>query len=352
MSDPLSRLTADGLSRLETVRAAQRAFDGGAVLAALQEAVHPDAVLRLGHPIGETVGADALYEAAYAPLIDAFPDLERRDWITFDGVTEEGDHWLGCAGHYVGTFLGPWLDIPPTGHIAAFRFHEFYRLVDGRVAEMQALWDIPELMMRSGVWPMAPSLGHEWLVPGPLTQDGLQVENADPDHGARSLAHVRDMLNAMTRHPKEPPTVMELPRFWHSHMNWYGPAGIGSVRGIAGFRHWHQIPFLKAMPDRGGLRNQLTYHFFAKGDYVAVTGWPNMAQTVLQDGWLGLAPAGRKITLNSLDFWRLESGKIRENWVMLDMLDVYRQLGVDVLARMREFNKARVMGRVTLPAAL
>ncbi|MEL6435893.1 MAG: polyketide cyclase, partial [Pseudomonadota bacterium] len=30
----------------------------------------------------------------------------------------------------------------------------------------------------------------------------------------------------------------------------------------------------------------------------------------------------------------------------VDLVDVYRQLGVDVLGRMREFNKARVPGRV------
>ena len=43
---------------------------------------------------------------------------------------------------------------------------------------------------------------------------------------------------------------MELDRYWHPKMNWYGPAGIGSMRRISGFRNWHQIPFLKAMPDR------------------------------------------------------------------------------------------------------
>lgn len=45
--------------------------------------------------------------------------------------------------------------------------------------------------------------------------------------------------------------------------------------------------------------------------------------------------------MRSLDFWRLENGLIRENWVMVDLLDMYDQIGTDVLARMREFNKAR-----------
>ncbi|MGB1146341.1 MAG: polyketide cyclase, partial [Alphaproteobacteria bacterium] len=46
--------------------------------------------------------------------------------------------------------------------------------------------------------------------------------------------------------------------------------------------------------------------------------------------------------------WRMENGLIRENWVLIDMLDIYRQLGIDVLGRLAEFNKARNLGRVDL----
>ncbi len=53
--------------------------------------------------------------------------------------------------------------------------------------------------------------------------------------------------------------------------------------------------------------------------------------------------------MRSLDFWRLDGEKIRENWVLIDLLDVYQQLGVDVLARMREFNKSRNIGPLTFP---
>jgi hypothetical protein len=56
----------------------------------------------------------------------------------------------------------------------------------------------------------------------------------------------------MKRHPSQGgPEVMEMPRFWHEKTNWYGPAGIGTGRGIAGFRNWHQIPFLNACPIAG-----------------------------------------------------------------------------------------------------
>jgi len=56
---------------------------------------------------------------------------------------------------------------------------------------------------------------------------------------------------------------------------------------------------------------------------------------------MGIAPTGKIINLKSLDFWRLENGLIRENWVLVDLLDLYDQINVDVFSRIREFNKAR-----------
>jgi predicted ester cyclase len=222
------------------------------------------------------------------------------------------------------------------------RFHEFYRFEGGRVVEMQALWDIPEVMMQAGAWPMVPSLGREWHVPGPATCDGLVPGPYDLTEGQATCHTIIDMLDHMKRHPSQGgPEVMEMDRFWHPRMTWYGPSGIGTGRGIAGFRNWHQIPFLNAMPDRGRYVDEIIYHFFGDRSYAAVTGWPNMYQTITHGGWLGLPPMDKKIAMRSLDFWRLEGGLIRENWVMVDLLHMYDQVGVDVLGRMREFNKAR-----------
>ena len=57
----------------------------------------------------------------------------------------------------------------------------FYRIEDGRIVEMQALWDIPEVMMQAGAWPMVPSLGREFCIPGPASGDGIVREARDPD---------------------------------------------------------------------------------------------------------------------------------------------------------------------------
>ena len=140
----------------------------------------------------------------------------------------------------------------------------------------------------------------------------------------KSCSHIVEMLEYMKLHPSTGgPEVMEMERFWHPKMNWYGPAGIGTGRGIPGFRNWHQIPFLNGMPDRGKFKEEIVYHFFGDGDYAAVTGWPNMIQTISDDGWMGIAPSGKRIKMCSLDFWRIENGLIRENWVLVDLLDMY-----------------------------
>jgi len=307
----------------------------------------PDADVKLCHPLGGGVGGAALL-AAFEPLRAAVPDLERRDVIVLAGTSPEGADWIGTCGNYMGTFLAPWLGIRPTGHLVHMRYHEFFRVVDGCVVEMQAIWDIPEVMMQAGVWPMVPQLGAYLCTPAPMTQDGLTASG----DGAATMQHVLDMLTALCKHPKEPAEAMALGRFWHPKFNWYGPAGVGTARGISGFRHWHQIPFLQAMPDRGLDPEGLMSHWVAQGNYVCETGWPNMRLTITHDGWLGIPPAGQQITLRSLDFWRMQGGLIRENWVLFDVLDMYAQLGVDVLARMAMFNKARNMGAVTMTSGV
>ena len=334
----------DHQALLSPLRAAMYDYDPASVQAALQTVMATDAAVHLTYPFEDLDGPGALYGEALAPLAAAWPDLERRDYICIAGSDPGGQHWVGCAGSYMGTFAAPWLGIPATGRPAAMRYHEFFRFADQRVVEMQAVWDLPEVMMGAGVWPMTPSLGRDWLVPSPATGDGLTSGPRNEAGSQASVDHVIGMLSDMGRHPREPVEVMRLEHWWHRRFSWYGPHGIGTGRGVDGFRRFHQIPFLRALPDRrGGYAGD--GHFFGDGAYVGVTGWPGMAMTVTGDGWLGIAASGQEITMRSLDFWRIESEvlpdgsvdrKIRENWVLIDLLHVYDQLGVDVLARMSE----------------
>ncbi|MCY3575671.1 MAG: ester cyclase [Chloroflexi bacterium] len=307
----------------------------------LGEVFAADCEIHLATPLEDLTGPAELFDQVYAPLLHAIPDLERRDFIVMAGHSPgqwSGD-WVGCGGHYMGVFEQPWLDIPPTRHLVSMRYHEFFRFVDGAIVEMQALWDIPSLMMQARAWPLSPSLAPNWsAIPGPASGDGFIEATHDPEQAAASVKLVMDMLKALRNSPQGV-AAMELDRYWHPQMMWYGPAGIGVIRRVLGFRNWHQTPFLKAMPDRFAFLEKGV--MFGDGEFVGFTAWPGGQSTLSGDGWLGIPPTGKKLTRRSLDFWRCENGLIRENWVLVDLLHIYAQLGVDVFERMRELTIAR-----------
>lgn len=316
-------------------RAALYDCDAAELKDRLTELIAPGAPVRLAHPLGDVEGGAGLFDKGFAPLLSAIPDLERRDYIVI-GAVDRGEQWIATGGCYTGVFERSWLNIPPTRHLVSMRYIEFFQIENDRITKARMLWDIPALMMQARAWPMAPSLGVEFNVPGPATQDGIVPGDSDPDQTAISQKLVDDMIRGLGRFAEGGVEAMGLEQFWHPKMNWYGPSGIGSNRRLSGFRNWHQIPFLNALPNRSSDTESGYDCYFADGDYVAYCGWPGMKMTVSGDGWMGIAPAGQDLKMSSLDIWRCENGQIRENWVLIDLLDIYTQLGVDVLARMRE----------------
>jgi hypothetical protein len=44
---------------------------------------------------------------------------------------------------------------------------------------------------------------------------------------------------------------------------------------------------------------------------------------------MGIAPTGKRVEIRYMDFWKVEEGKIADNWVMVDFPYIMRQLGVD-----------------------
>ena len=151
-------------------------FDELAVRSYIQNIFSQEVKIQMCHPFGDVL-KNEFYDNCFAPLVGAIPDVERRDTIVVSGKTIQGKNWVGCCGSYIGTFVGPFLEIPPTGHLVHMRFHEFYCFEDNKIIEVQAIWDIPELMMQAGAWPMSPSLGRELFTPGPASQDGLRSAN-------------------------------------------------------------------------------------------------------------------------------------------------------------------------------
>ncbi|WP_299842775.1 ester cyclase [uncultured Paracoccus sp.] len=317
----------------------------------------PDAEWRGSHPLNEMRGTEAIAGAVWEPLLHAFPDLERRDLILVGG-SYEGRDYVAAVGHYCGTFRRDWLTIPASRKTVFLRYGEVHQLRDGRIVQSTCLWDILDLIRQAGFWPLAPSLGVEGLWPGPITGDGLVLTPQDPEESAASLAQTLAMhatlgaYNDTTGAGREGLLTMPQRQHWHPRMMWYGPSGIGTTRGLEGFVDDHQLPFRIAFPNRkgGGQWDEIGAlkaqhgggHYIRIGDgpYSVTGGWPSVFALHQGGGFLGLGPTGRAVTMRVMDFYLHHQGLIRENWVPLDVLDLLRQMGVDVLERMqRQFRR-------------
>ncbi len=206
-------------------------------LAAIFERVFAaDATIRFGYPFGNLVGPAELLESVYAPLFQAMPDWERRDFIVMAGagwVNARTGNWVGLGGNFLGTLSAPWLGIPATGKPVFMRYHEYLRMENDKIVEMEALWDIPQVMLQAGAWPMAPQLGLEWMCPGPAHGQGVIATPHNAAKANRSVQIVWDMLHDLKQGDATAPD-RGLAGFWHPNCLWYGPTGIGSARGHAG----------------------------------------------------------------------------------------------------------------------
>jgi predicted ester cyclase len=318
-----------GLARLA------EAGQGGAA-AALAGLCTPDLEWRGAHPLNEMRGTEAV-AGVWEPLLAACPDLERRDLIVVGGGFE-GRDYVAMVGHYCGTFRSDWLGIPATGRPIWLRYGEVHEVRDGRIVQSNCLWDILDLIRQAGFWPLAPSLGAEGMWPGPITGDGLVLRPTDPAQSAASLAQTLAMHGTLGAFRDRPEAgraeLLAMPQreHWHPRMMWYGPSGIGTTRGLEGFVDHHQLPFRTAFPNRQGGQH---YVRIGDGPYSVTGGWPSVTATHLGGGFLGLGPTGRKVAMRVMDFYLHHEGLIRENWVPLDILDLLRQMGVDVLGRMQ-----------------
>ncbi|NWF71039.1 MAG: ester cyclase [Chloroflexi bacterium] len=305
---------------------------------ALRDGFHADAQVNVTHPINELQGLPAIAEQVWKPLRLALPDVERRDDLVAGG-RYRATHWIACLGHYVGTFTHDWIGIPATQQVVAVRYAEGHELRDGKIAVSYVFIDFLDLMRQAGYWPIAPSLGQEMRWLPPMTHDGVILSAQDEARSQRTIETVLKMHAALGYYNRQPPTravldLMGMVKHWHPNFMWYGPAGIGTTRGLKGFEDYHQIPFLVAFPDRGGTE---IGHFIRIGDgYYAVTGgWGYLQATHTGHDFLGMPPTGKRIRMRVMDFYRCDDETIVENWIPMDVPHILLQMGVDVFGRMR-----------------
>ena len=283
-------------------------------------------------PFDDLSGIEAVQEHFWQPLHTSFTRLRRRMDI-FIGGTCEGQTWFSSTGYFIGHFEQDWLGIPATGRQDFLRYGEFCRVEAGQISEIYLLLDIVDLATRAGKPLLPPSAGLVGFVPPPRTGEGVLLEPA-PEEGQRTFDLAYEMLfgglnqfEGDTQQEAESNT-MGLRRYWHPDMHWYGPAGIGTTRNLSEFQQWHQYPWLHAFPDRKVIWES---PMFGDGHYAATAGWREVVATHTGE-YLGHTPTNQQIEFRVMDWWRREGDLLAENWVLIDLLDAFRQMGMDLLA--------------------
>ena len=299
------------------------------VEAALEQFYTEDAVWEIFHPFNTIRGTAEAADTFWKPLFDAVPDLERRTDI-FAGDLYKGEYWVTSLGHLCGSFQNPWLGIPPTQKIVYLRIGEFFQVRDAAIVKHHILLDIPDLMRQAGVYPFRVMPGAPGLVPGPKKHDGLRTGDDDP--GQKTLDTVLSMHKALHNFDGKDLNSMQHSQCWSEHFNYYAPAGIGTARGMQEFKDYHQQPFLASFPDRNGTEH---YARVSDGPIAATTHWGTLTATHTGSVWLGLPATGKKLKMRVADWYCAdERGLLHENWLMMDILDICLQMGLDVLGNM------------------
>jgi predicted ester cyclase len=291
-----------------------------------------DVKWHVSDPINDLTGKQQMLMEFWQPLITAIPDIERKPFINIES-DYQGDDWVASTGYFVGTFSESLFGIPASKKTLYLRFTELAQLQDRKINEYYLILDLIDVMNQVGVNPLRRSLGYSGLVMPPTTMDGIVRQNSPVEEAVQSQQLVEDMLDELGRFDGRSLKSMKLEKFWHPNFMWYGPAGIGTTRGIEGFRANHQGPFVFSFPDRV-VDHKAT--LIADGNYVATGGWPHMHGTHSAGGWLGLPSTGRHLSLRVMDIWRREGSHLRENWVAIDIINMCKQMGLDVFAMMKE----------------
>ena len=323
--------------------------DGAAIDDALAAHCRPDCVWRVFHPFNDLHGNADAAARFWGPLREAFPDWEARMACVLAGEYE-GRDCVSTWGVLMGNLTQPWLGIPATQGLCALRFGLNAVVREGRIAKVYLLLDIVDLMRQAGHYPFRrmPGSAEAWAFPP--CDSGATGEHVDLGLGATTLANVREMQLGLAKGDELKNLGATRNRHsphWHPNMMWYGPAGIGSSRGQRGFLDYHGALFIQAFPDREGIARDHTVgaqnpdapgHYIRLGDgHFAVTaGWPSLYGTHLGGQWLGLAPSGKRVEMRVADWYRTDrAGKIIDNWVMIDVLHILQQAGLDVLDDLR-----------------
>ena len=304
----------------------------------LKEFFSEDVKVKCFYPLNEFSGITKFKENFWLPLFEAFPDIERREQVLIGGTFADKMQ-IGSISTLSGIFKKPWLGIKPNFKMVNLKCCEIHELKNDKIVETYILIDVIDLIFQTGVYPINPSRGAEgnWL--SPINTDGVNFYEKNLEISKLSLEQSLIMQRSLNIKPElDNPSDEELrmklidhpqKEYWHEKMIWYGPSGVGTARSLEGFVDYHQLPFRKTFKERNYWK---LGHYCEIGDgkFSLTAGWHSIQAKYGSNDWLGYSAKDKIVTMRVMDFYHHDEGKIRENWVPIDIIHILKQIDIDV----------------------
>ncbi|SEK02409.1 Predicted ester cyclase [Cribrihabitans marinus] len=129
---------------------------------------------------------------------------------------------------------------------------------------------------------------------------------------------IESMVDGLNDH-----RIADIGEFFAEGFRWRGNYGCGTKTGLREFQDNWQRPFQAAFSDKVCIDEARLY----MGEWAAAFGRQEARHT---GAFMGVEPTGKRVEIRYMDFWKVEDGRIADNWVMVDFPHVLAQLGVDV----------------------
>ncbi|MEQ8367320.1 MAG: ester cyclase [Roseicyclus sp.] len=153
---------------------------------------------------------------------------------------------------------------------------------------------------------------------GSRPEQAVLTRDTDMTRTDATRAVIEGMVDGLNDH-----RIGDIGEFFAQSFRWMGNRGCGTKTGLRAFQDNWQKPFQAAFSDKVCIDEARLY----MGEWAAAFG---RQEAVHSGPFMGLAPTGKRVTIRYMDFWKVEDGRITDNYVMVDFPDVLAQLGVDV----------------------
>ena len=152
---------------------------------------------------------------------------------------------------------------------------------------------------------------------GARPEQAVLTRDTDMSKTAETKAVIEGMVDGLNDH-----RIGDIGEFFAQSFRWMGNTGCGTKPDLQAFQDNWQKPFQAAFHDKVCVDEARLY----MGEWAAAFG----RQEATHGGtFMGIKPTGKRIEIRYMDFWKVEDGRITDNYVMVDFPYVLAQLGVD-----------------------